>query len=189
MAMAPFETVKRDEWDWVIGVNLYGVINGASTFLPRLRRHGQGGHIVNTASMAGIMVNKARKNSAYATTKFGVVALSEALRHELEGSSIGVSVLCPAAVNTGIYASSLVRPERFGGPYRREGGFSTKADLEKGLAPDAIGDRVVQAIRDEEFFILTHSWGRANLQRRHDELMAAFDKAEQFERDLAKRGA
>jgi short-subunit dehydrogenase len=127
-------------------------------------------------------------NSAYATTKFGVVALSEAMEFELEGSGIGVSVLCPAAVNTMIYASSLLRPDRFGGSYRREGGFSTKGDLEKGLAPDVIGERVVQAIRDEEFYILTHSWGRVNLEKRHRRLLDAFDRAEAFEKTLAARG-
>ena len=104
------EEIPRSDWDWVIDVNIKGVINGLRTFVPRMRRHGEGGHIVNTASIAGLQVNPNFRTGAYAMTKYAVVALSEALEQELAGSEIGVSVLCPAAVDTGIHLSARARP-------------------------------------------------------------------------------
>ena len=114
------EEIPRSDWDWVIDVNIKGVINGIRTFVPRMRRHGESGHIVNTASIAGLQVNPNFRTGAYAMTKYAVVALSEALEQELAGSGIGVSVLCPAAVDTGIHLSARARPSRFGGPFTRD---------------------------------------------------------------------
>ena len=89
------------EWNWIFGVNMFGVVHGVQTFVPRIRKHGEGGHIVNTASMAGLQINPAIPGiGPYAMTKYAVVALSEMLEHELAGSGIGVSVLCPAQVAT-----------------------------------------------------------------------------------------
>ena len=108
------------QWNWIFGVNVFGVVNGVQTFVPRILRHGEGGHIVNTASMAGLQVNPAIPGiGAYAMTKHAVIALSEALAMELRGSGIGVSVLCPAQVNTTLSDSGSRRPERFGGSYER----------------------------------------------------------------------
>src|SRR5262245_31178398 len=83
------------EWDWVIGINLYGVIHGVQTFLPLIRSHGDEGHIVNTASIAGFQVWPGRRSGAYATTKYAAVALSESLAQDLADTPIGVSVLAP----------------------------------------------------------------------------------------------
>ncbi|MGE5146174.1 MAG: SDR family NAD(P)-dependent oxidoreductase [Candidatus Eiseniibacteriota bacterium] len=186
MSGTPVEQVKPEEWDWVIGVNLYGVIHGVQTFLPLIRAHGEGGHIVNTSSIAGFQVRPGFHSGAYAVTKYGVVALSEALLNELEGSGIGVSVLAPAAVDTKIYETAKVRPKRFGGPYARPESDFMRTILEReGLHPDRVGARVLKAIEDEEFFIFTHSAPRAWIEQRYRRIMAAFDRAARFEADSA----
>src|SRR4029079_4320928 len=108
---------KMDDatWNWLLGVNLYGVIHGIQAFVPRIRAHGEGGHIVNTASMAGLQVGD-RGTGAYAASKFAVVALSDALARDLRGTNIGVSVRTPAAVSTEIYTSSASARGNLGGP-------------------------------------------------------------------------
>jgi NAD(P)-dependent dehydrogenase (short-subunit alcohol dehydrogenase family) len=118
---SPLEDVTPQEWDWVIGVNIKGVINGIRTFVPMIRSHGQGGHVVNTGSVSSLFVRDGRNQGAYAMTKYAVLALSEALEQELQGTGIGVSVLCPGGVKTAIFDSAAHRPGRFGGSYQRPG--------------------------------------------------------------------
>ena len=118
---SPLEDVTPQEWDWVIGVNIKGVINGIRTFVPMIRSHGQGGHVVNTGSVSSLFVRDGRNQGAYAMTKYAVLALSEALEQELQGTGIGVSVLCPGGVKTAIFESAAHRPGRFGGSYQRPG--------------------------------------------------------------------
>jgi len=149
-----------------------------------MRRHGLGGHIVNTASIAGLQVNPNFRTGAYAMTKYAVVALSEALEQELAGSGIGVSVLCPAAVDTGIHLSARARPDRFGGPFTRDADHFMGDLIKQGLRPEQVGMRVVQAICGDEFYILTHSSPREWVERRFARIMAAFDRAEAFEKSL-----
>ena len=105
------DQVTYEDWDWVMGVNVGGVVNGLQTFVKRMQAHGQGGHIVNTASMAGITT--ASGLGVYNTSKFAVVGMSEALRGDLEPHGIGVSVLCPGMVRTRILESERTRPEAF----------------------------------------------------------------------------
>ncbi len=178
------EDIPLSDWNWVIDVNIKGVINGIHTFVPRLRRHGEGGHIVNTASIAGLQVNPNFRTGAYAMTKYAVVALSEALEQELGGTGIGVSVLCPAAVDTGIHLSARARPQRLGGPFVRSADHFMGDLIKEGLRPEQVGARVVQAIRADEFYILTHSSPREWVERRFARIMDAFDRAEAFEREL-----
>jgi NAD(P)-dependent dehydrogenase (short-subunit alcohol dehydrogenase family) len=180
----PLEDIALSDWNWVIDVNIKGVINGIHTFVPRLRRQGEGGHIVNTASIAGLQVNPNFRTGAYAMTKYAVVALSEALEQELGGTGIGVSVLCPAAVDTGIHLSARARPQRHGGPFVRSADRFMGDLIKEGLRPEQVGARVVQAIRDDEFYILTHSSPREWVERRFARIMKAFDRAEAFEKDL-----
>jgi NAD(P)-dependent dehydrogenase (short-subunit alcohol dehydrogenase family) len=163
------------EWDWLIGVNLYGVIHGIEAFLPLIRSHGEEGHIVNTASIAGFQVNGPRRSGAYAATKYAVVALSESLAFDLAGSPVGVSVLAPAAVRTRIYVSGENRPERFGGPYEEAGNNPFQQELETGLEPDTVGERVVRAIRARELYVFTHMETRDWLLARHQRIIGAFD--------------
>jgi NAD(P)-dependent dehydrogenase (short-subunit alcohol dehydrogenase family) len=173
------ELVTPQEWAWSFGVNVMGVVNGIRTFVPMIRAHGEGGHVVNTGSMSSFFVRAGREQGAYAATKYAVAALSEALDQELEGSGIGVSILCPGAVSTAIFDSAATRPERFGGAYRRPTqealkGTSSSASLD----PVVVGQRVLQAIRDEDFYILTHTAERPAVQARFDRIMAAFDRAD-----------
>ncbi len=168
--------VDDREWDWIIGVNVYGVINGIRHFLPLVRKHGEGGHIVNTASVAGFWVNPDFRLGPYATTKYAVVALTEALYQDLAGSNIGVSILAPAAVNTRIHASGSNRPARFGGAYQRQGAQGLQAALASGLAPEVVGERVLRAIRDKELYIFTHEAPKTWFSARFERILAAFEK-------------
>jgi NAD(P)-dependent dehydrogenase (short-subunit alcohol dehydrogenase family) len=175
----PVEQVTAAEWDWVIGVNIKGVINGIRTFVPMIRSHGQGGHVVNTGSISSFFVREGRNQGAYAMTKYAVMALSEALEQELSGSGIGVSILCPGGVDTAIFASASTRPERFGGAYSRpqqeamSGGIAGNV-----LSPERVGLRVLQAMKDQEFYVLTHTAEREIIGERLNRMMAAFDRAD-----------
>lgn len=184
MLGTPLDEITQADWDWVIDVNIKGVINGIRAFVPAMKAHGQGGHIVNTASIAGLQVNPNFRTGAYSMTKYAVVALSEALEQELAGHGIGVSVLCPAAVDTGIHLSARSRPARLGGPFERSADHFMGDLIKDGLRPEQVGARVVAAIRDGEFYILTHSSPREWVERRFERIMAAFDRAEAFEQAL-----
>ena len=173
--------LTAQEWDWVIGVNLHGVIHGVQIFLPLIRSHGGEGHIVNTASIAGFQVNPGRRSGAYATTKYGVLALSESLAQDLADTPIGVSVLAPAAVNTQIYLSAENRPARFGGPFAIPGNDPLQDQLKAGLHPDEVGERVVRAIRKRELFVFTHMETKAWLDARHRRILDAYDECERWE--------
>jgi NAD(P)-dependent dehydrogenase (short-subunit alcohol dehydrogenase family) len=174
--------ISPTDWNWLIGVNLLGVIHGIQAFLPLLLKHGEDAHLVNTASIAGLQVNPDMHSAGYAMTKYGVVALSEGLENELKASKVGVSVLCPAAVDTLIYRSARNRPDRFGGATERQNELFLKDLLAAGWPPDRIGARVLDAIRDGEFFIFTHPSTRAWVEKRHARLMEAFDRAAAWEK-------
>ncbi|HUB96078.1 MAG TPA: SDR family NAD(P)-dependent oxidoreductase [Stellaceae bacterium] len=178
----PAYEIAPAQWDWLLGVNVFGAVNGVHAFLPLIKRHGEDGHIVNTASIAGLQVHPVLRNGSYSMTKYAVVAFSEALEAELQGSRIGVSVLCPALVTTTINASSRRRPERFGGPFA-ENRVDVAALVSDQVAwtPDEVGHRVVHAIRNSEFFIFTHGVMRAGIERRHDRILAAFDDLARYE--------
>ena len=184
MLGTPLDEITQADWNWVIDVNIKGAINGVSTFVPRMKAHGQGGHIVNTASIAGLQVNPNFRTGAYSLTKYAVVALSEGLEQELAGHNIGVSVLCPAAVDTGIHLSARSRPERLGGAFERKADHFMGDLIKDGLKPEQVGARVVKAIQENEFYILTHSSPREWVEKRFNLIMEAFDRAEAFEKEL-----
>jgi NAD(P)-dependent dehydrogenase (short-subunit alcohol dehydrogenase family) len=178
----PVSALTHADWDWMIGVNLYGVIHGVAAFLPGMRAHGEPGYVVNTASIGGMQVRKGRDTGGYAVTKFGVVAFSEALDQELADTPLGVAVLCPAAVSTGIYLSSRRRPERFGGPIEPPHENSHHDELvETGVDPDVIGRRLVAAMNAGEFFVFTHAQTRAWLDERHARIQAAYDDLDRYD--------
>jgi NAD(P)-dependent dehydrogenase (short-subunit alcohol dehydrogenase family) len=149
-----------EEWEWVLGVNLWGVIHGIRTFVPRLLAQGGEGHVVNTASMAGLLTGPGM--APYYVSKHAVVALSETLQHELSsiGSRIKVSVLCPGWVNTRIAESERNRPASLpAGVQRPEvDAMSTQVRqrVATGLDPSVIADLVVRGIREERFYLLSH---------------------------------
>jgi NAD(P)-dependent dehydrogenase (short-subunit alcohol dehydrogenase family) len=175
----PLENVTLEEWEWVIGVNVKGVIHGIRSFVPLIRAHGESGHVVNTGSVSSLFVREGRNQGAYAMTKYAVLALSEALEQELAGTPIGVSILCPGGVNTSIFDSAATRPDRFGGSYHRPGQEAMKSAFATGaLAPETVGRRVLQAIQDNEFYIMTHTGERDAIMTRAARLAAAFDRAD-----------
>lgn len=150
------------DWEWVLGVNLWGVIHGLRAFLPGMVAHGDEGHIVNTASLAGLV--SAPMMGPYGASKFAVVGISEALFHELQfsGSRVRASVLCPGWVNTQIHSSERNRPPTMASANAGLGiGDDPRADmlrqiLASGMAPDDVAGLVVGAIREGRFYVLTH---------------------------------
>jgi NAD(P)-dependent dehydrogenase (short-subunit alcohol dehydrogenase family) len=179
--------VTPEEWDWISGVNLDGVVYGIQTFLPMIQAHGGEGHIVNTASIAGFQVAPQRRSGAYAATKFAVVALTESLWNDLHSTPIGVSVLAPAAVKTRIYMANEARPERFGGPYQPAAVHPLQSELDSvGLDPDVVGERVVRGIRDRDLYIFTHMQTKDWLLARHQRIIDAFDACQAWVAEAPK---
>jgi NAD(P)-dependent dehydrogenase (short-subunit alcohol dehydrogenase family) len=173
-----FQTIEEsgyDDWDWVMGVNLHGPINGVMTFAPRMVGAGKGGYIVNTASMAAFLA--AGKPGIYNTTKFAVRGLSESLRASLAQHGIGVSVLCPGLVKSYIYASDEIRPEglRTGAkPVDHHNVERLAAVHEFGMEPDVIAARVLDAMREDRFHIFTHPEFKEELRELFAEILGDF---------------
>ncbi len=176
-------TVK--DWEWMLGVNLWGVIHGIGTFVPLMLAQGDDCHIVNTASGAGLHTRPFL--GMYAATKHAVVALSESLYHELKltGSKVGVSVLCPAVVNTRIGESERNRPQALaneaaaGNPAQPDGpsGMAAmeqafRAALAAGMAPEQVAGAVFEAVRDERFYIITHQETRDRVRAKMEDIIA-----------------
>lgn len=150
-----------NDWQWVMGVNFWGVVHGIRTFVPIMLRQGDEGHIVNTASIAGLVPG----SGIYGISKHAVVAMSESLRLQLTmaNASIGVSVLCPGWVQTRILDSERNRPERLRGPSNAEPTAEEQARREmaqqaiaQGMPPADVADMVLAAVRDDRFYIVTH---------------------------------
>ncbi len=166
------------DWRWTLGVNLWGVIHGVHTFVPIMLEQGEEGHIVNTASMAGITP----ANRIYGVSKHAVVALSESLHEGLreQGAQVHASVLCPGVINTRIMFSSRNRPvdlkdDPNAGPTEQEQKRSdriSKLAQESGLDPLQVGDMVVEAIRNEQFWILTHEEYDGAIRTRVEDILA-----------------
>jgi NAD(P)-dependent dehydrogenase (short-subunit alcohol dehydrogenase family) len=170
-------TATYADWDWGLAVNLGGVINGIQTILPRIRRHGEAGHIVTTSSMSGIFA--AGVAGIYTTAKYAVVGLMESLRSELEPHSIGVSAFCPGLVNTNIGDVDKLRPAEFRDSTYSAGAAERAAFMREkifphGMSPIEIGERVLEGIRCNDLWILTHSEYREGAQQRFDAILASF---------------
>jgi NAD(P)-dependent dehydrogenase (short-subunit alcohol dehydrogenase family) len=158
-----------------------GVLHGIKSFLPHIRAHGEGGHIVNTASMAGMQGGLGF--GPYAASKFAVVSMSEGLSLQLKPHGIGVSVLCPSYVRTGIGESGRNRPARYGQSQPLDPASPAAAmvaeiarQIGAGLEPAAVAARVLSAIRDDELYIFTHPGMRAEVEPRFAAILAAMDK-------------
>lgn len=151
------EEISLASWRWVLDVDLWSVIYGAMVFAPILKQQGSG-HIINTASTAGLQANKGI--GPYNVAKFGVVALTETLRLECEGTGVGVSVLCPGAVDTRIVDAERNRPSDVPGSAgvtaERFKASSTAMLGTKGIAPSEVTAMVVDAVRTDRFWVLTH---------------------------------
>jgi NAD(P)-dependent dehydrogenase (short-subunit alcohol dehydrogenase family) len=170
-AVSPFEETTRRDWEWLLEINVIGVVNGLHAFLPHMRAHGEHAHIINTASVAGHFAGPGL--SVYTASKFAVVGLTECLKAELADSPIGVSVLCPGVVRTGLIDSSREhRPERHGGPHA-DPGVDVASITAGGSDPAAIGDQVVAAVKSGEFYIFTHPDMKPVFEARFDRILAA----------------
>ena len=180
-AAGGIDNISLDNWRWVLDVNLMGVLHGIRTFLPHIRAHGEGGHIVNTASMAGM--NSGLGFSPYVASKFAVVGMSEGLATQLKPFGIGVTVLCPSFVRTRIGESGRNRPERYGAPQTPDPAspagllLAELAErLQSGLNPSDVAARVLTAIREEELYAFTHPEMRDEVEDRFAGILAAMDK-------------
>jgi NAD(P)-dependent dehydrogenase (short-subunit alcohol dehydrogenase family) len=185
----PLHEISLDDWKWVMGVNVMGVIHGFRTFLPRMLARGGEGHIVNTASIGGFQVNDAFLTGAYSATKYTVVALTEGLQNELKGTGIGVSVLAPAAVNTGIHLSARSRPEWLGGAFERHQNHFMGDLIKDGLSGSDVGRRVVRAIEDGDFYIFTHPETQHWVEERHERIRDGYLKATMIQAESATEAA
>jgi NAD(P)-dependent dehydrogenase (short-subunit alcohol dehydrogenase family) len=171
----PIKLARFDDWDWGIAVMITGVINGITTFLPHMLAHGEGGHIVNTSSMAAIV--PMRGAVIYTTAKGAMVGLSESLRGELAADNIGVSAFCPGPVQTNIRESAKTRPEK----YRKNSGLTEfESSLEQRpnnplwMDPMECGERILRGIRRNDLFIFTHREFREGAKERCDAILSSF---------------
>jgi NAD(P)-dependent dehydrogenase (short-subunit alcohol dehydrogenase family) len=163
------------DWDWVLGVNLGGVVNGIVTFVPRIKAHGEGGHVVNTASMAAFVAGPGA--GIYTTAKFAVHGLSDALRWSLLPYGIGVSMVCPGLVKSKIYESDVIRPPELSTdvtPADQEFMSILPGLHEAGMDPEEVGEKVLRAVRRNDFYVFTHPDHRDELREIFDETLAAF---------------
>ncbi len=176
------ESQNKKGWQWVLDVNLMGVVYGAKAIVPLIKQHGEGGWVINVASMAGMI--GVPYSGAYTATKAAVVALSESWAGELERKGIKVSVLCPAFVQTRIYDSERNRPEQYqtdDWDVTSESSFSKRAKdmVENGIEVSIIGKRVVEALNAGELYIFTHPNYRSVVQQQAAVIDKAFQRAEQ----------
>ncbi|HEX5479168.1 MAG TPA: SDR family NAD(P)-dependent oxidoreductase [Dehalococcoidia bacterium] len=168
-----------ESWEWTLGVNLWGVVHGVRAFVPLMLERGDEGHIVNTASVAGLVAGAG--GPAYTASKFGVVGYSESLYHELQfvsGGKIGVSVLCPAAVNTRILESGRNYPAGpmpeppAGTPERAMFDAMKEHFATQGMAPSEVARQVLDAIMSGRFYVLTHPEHNDRLRKRAEAILA-----------------
>jgi len=168
-AWGGLETATHRDWQWVLGVNLWGVIHGLEAFLPRMIAQREGGHVLNTASMAGLIASQGL--GVYNTSKYAVVGLSETLAKDLRSYGIGVSVLCPMGVATQIRVSERSRPAHL-----RDSTGPAAAPTEligRTLAAETVAAMAIEAIRENRLYVITHEEGLEPLRRRFHRLEQA----------------
>ena len=175
------DETSDDDWDWVLAVNLHGVVNGMRAYVPLIKAGGRGGHVVNTASILGLRTGP--RMAIYAASKYAVVAISEAAREDLAPFDIGVSALCPGMIDTRILRSDRNRPAAL--PERSTGMFgdTERAEVEtrfatEGLHPDVVGEQVLDGIRKDKPFIFTHASLADGIRERMDRILGCFDGIE-----------
>ena len=169
--------VPRDDWEFVIGVNMWGVIHGIRHFVPAILKHGEEGHVVNTGSVAGFQNRRGTNQGPYSMSKYAVVSLSEALEHELEGTNVGVSVLCPGPINTKLARGARNRPPHMGGPQIRANDEATLTErlAATGLDPMKVGERVVDAIQTKTFYAFVSAVPADVIRARHRRIEEALN--------------
>jgi NAD(P)-dependent dehydrogenase (short-subunit alcohol dehydrogenase family) len=178
----PIEQQNSEVWRWVLDVNLMGVVYGAKVMVPLIKAHGEGGWLLNVASMAGM--GGVPYSGAYTATKMAVVALSESWAGELDKEGIAVAVLCPAFVQTRIHESHRNRQASYQADTTSSTGASTmtaslRQSVENGIEASVVGKRVVEALRAGELYIFTHPNYRPILKHRAKQIDEAFETAAQ----------
>jgi NAD(P)-dependent dehydrogenase (short-subunit alcohol dehydrogenase family) len=169
-------TVPAKDWAWVTDVNQLGVVYGMEIFAPLIMSHGEGGHFVNTASMAGMVSPPGME--PYCATKFAVVAMSEGWAAQLAPHNIGVSILCPGFVKTRIHESRRNRPADYEGDARPPGfDAGLAAPVLNGIPTEPVAERVLEAVRDNDLYVFTHPEMRGAVEARFARILAAFDKS------------
>ena len=170
----PLGSVPERDWNWVIDVNLLGVVHGTEIFAPLILSHGEGGHFVNTASMAGMVSPPGME--PYCASKFAVVAMSEGWWAQLAPQGIGVSILCPGFVKTRIHESRRNRTGAYG-PDERVPGFdgALSSPVLSGIPVEPVAARVLEAVLADELYIFTHPEMRGAVEDRFARIMAGFD--------------
>ena len=168
------DVATHEDWEWAINVNLWGVVHGVETFVPRMIAQKTEGHVVNTASMAGLIASEGL--GVYNTTKYAVVGLSETLQKDLRRHGIGVSVLCPMGVTTRIRDSARSRPAAL-----RNAGGEARGEVEligRYLTPEHVADRVLAAILADRLYVITHREGLEPLRRRFARMEKAIEESQ-----------
>lgn len=173
--LAPQTEKSLKDWEWVLGVNLWGVIHGVQAFVPRMVAQKQGGHVVNTASMASFFSMPGW--GPYGTSKYAVMGLSQGLAGELEPHGIGVSVLCPFWVRTGIFEAERNRPAHLKDPNPGERLDITDHPISM-LDPEQVSEIVLEGIKNNKFFIFTHPETEPLLKMWFDQIAQDFPPAE-----------
>jgi NAD(P)-dependent dehydrogenase (short-subunit alcohol dehydrogenase family) len=181
----PIDRAGYDDWDWVLKINLGGVINGIVTFLPRIKAHGEGGHILNTASMHSFVALPAW-GGIYTTTKFAIRGMSESLRLALAPFNIGVSLLCPGLVKTNIGDSFKLRPaprspQSTSAEAPHPTAQITPPPAGSGMDPAEVAAQALQGIMRNDFYILTHQENKEELRGIFDEALAAFPQSQEID--------
>ena len=170
------DSATWEDWQWVLGVNLWGVVHGLLAFLPRMIARGEGGHVVNTASMAGLIASQGL--GVYNTTKYAVVGLSETLAKDLRPHGIGVTVVCPMGVATRIREAGRNRPAALrNAPGAAEGGEVTL--IGRTLDPEAVAAQTLEAVRTGALYVITHHEALEPLRRRFQRLEDAAGRGPQ----------
>lgn len=186
----PLQNATYDDWDWQLDVNLKGVINGIQTFVPRMIERGNGGHIVNTASMSAFVALKG--TGIYCTSKMAIRGLSECLALDLADHGIGVSMLCPGAVNTNIHEAVLTRPAHLQntGYYGADPNMMAhlKQVIAIGMEPEVLAQYVLKGVEADQLYILPYPEFRGTLEEIHERVMASLARPED-DPDYEKRVA
>jgi NAD(P)-dependent dehydrogenase (short-subunit alcohol dehydrogenase family) len=189
-AFGPLEKSTYDDYDWMMGVNFGGVVNGIQTFVPRMIGYGKGGHIVNTASLGAFTSNDPA--GIYCASKFAVRGLTEALRGALAKYNIGVSCLCPANVNTNIAEATFTRPAALGNTgyqFDDEILTSLRTIYSAGMDPVQLAEHVMTAIRKNQLYVIPYPEARASLQAGFDAVLAVLPPEDADRQGVARREA
>jgi NAD(P)-dependent dehydrogenase (short-subunit alcohol dehydrogenase family) len=176
LPLRPLCEASDADWEYLLSVNLLGVVKGVRAFLPQLRAHAPDAHVVNTASLGGLVAVPGSPIGPYVASKYACVGYSESLRGELAAEGIGVSVLCPGMVASNLGATSARnRPARFGAQHAPAGAAADSALAALMIQPEEVGPVVVRGIRGNRLHLFTHVDARRQVEKRFAAILADFE--------------